>query len=855
MYQCYYFLPLSTTSEFICPNDNVFISLYCADAVLPQSSADKATANKKKKKEKPKRTATTTTTTNAAASSTSSDQMSLLSSLLQKLQALSSNKSQCTNALNALMEGRVACSIPGFDPSMIKNTATAAAAADGTSKKKKNEGGIGGMGDDPLELAMGFSGDSAMATAATTTTTADPLEDPLGPVTKRGGKKDKKKDAAGLSASSSGDGGGGVADDSLGRNDAHLIMAVTQAINVILASIKVADGTVFNSTASTPPPAAAAKKEDNDDDSINSDEDYTSEAIMLAALSSHLIIALMNNRTLFETITKASRGGGNSHSMSMADTSFGMTSSLGMMDMDEDFPSSRSSPSRGGASSSSASPQKDMKNVIMSHAKAVVGRALTSAVMGSLWSLETLGNGHVSSQDSSSQLKDDGSSSPEQTKVQQSTIRNAMWSSLLALETMFQLNPNPKLLMFSSVTSPFGAGVSVEDVLSTSTMGSGTNYNSRLWSGHAHSMMGMETIDMWNGILKRIMMGYQLGFTLVEGTSLSSTDGGGNNYLSQVCQEVTESMFTSENDSKFITIVTYEIDKGDVTSLSGPPPGKKARKSSSSRSKKSKQVPETDKVIVELSALLRERVENHIMFDCHVSVRRWAVLAFGWLCKGQKRLLETCMTLLTRDESWNEVMELPPVESKSALEAADAAASKKKKKKKDTKKRPLSPVNEGQVEGVPGNLSLLVFVCCMIDMIYDAGSTAGITPPSSGWMDEYVKAIMASPESVASSVAAATAPPSAASKKTSAESSKAPARRSSRSKAATQKSAAEKPAAKGSPRGSKRSPGGGKSVWIRPDIRKETAQMAKHLIEAHTRVLQETFSEMLRLTHANAPHE
>ena len=202
------------------------------------------------------------------------------------------------------------------------------------------------MGDDPLELAMGFSGDSAMATAATTTTTtADPLEDPLGPVTKRGGKKDKKKDAAGLSASSSGDGGGGVADDSLGRNDAHLIMAVTQAINVILASIKVADGTVFN-TASTPPPAAAAaasaKKDDNDDDSINSDEDYTSEAIMLAALSSHLIIALMNNRTLFETITKASRGGGSSHSMSMADTSFGMTSSLGMMDMDEDFPSSRS---------------------------------------------------------------------------------------------------------------------------------------------------------------------------------------------------------------------------------------------------------------------------------------------------------------------------------------------------------------------------------------------------------------------------------------------------------------------------------------------------------------------------------
>jgi len=202
-------------------------------------------------------------------------------------------------------------------------------------------------------------------------------------------------------------------------------------------------------------------------------------------------------------------------------------------------------------------------------------------------------------------------------------------------------------------------------------------------------------------------------------------------------------------------------------------------------------------------------------------------------------------------------MELPPYESRSALEAADAAASKKRKKKKDTKKRPLSPTIEAneQIEGVSGNLALLVFVCCTIDMIYDAGSTAGITPPATGWMDEYVKAIMAPPESVSSSVAVATAPPSAASKKTSAESSKAPARRSSRSKAASQKTTAEKPAPKGSPRGSKRSPGGGKSIWIRPDIRNETAELAKHLIEAHTRVLQDTFSETLRLSHPNAPHE
>ena len=770
------------------------------------------------------------------------------------------------------MEGRVACSIPGFDPSMVTNTNTTAT-TDGTNKNKNNEGDFG-MGDVNLTLAVAFSGDSAMAG------TAASLEDPLGPSAsaKRAGKKDKKKresasassgDTAAARPSSlpSGDGGGGVADIALGRNDAHLIMAVTQAINVILSSIKVADATVFNTTSPVVVAAAAAAKHDYDE-CINSDEDYTSEAIMLSALSSHLIMALMNNRALFETITKASRGGGNSHSMSNNDTSFGMMSSLGgtsMMDVDEEYPPSRTSPLRGSSplrggttSSSSATPEKNKKNVIMSHAKAVIGRALTSAVMGALWSLEALGNGHgMSSQNSSSQLKDDGSSpSPEQAKVQQSIIRNAMWSSLIALETLFQLTPNPKLLMFSSISSPFGgSGSSVEDVLGGGGMGGVANYNSRLWSGHAHSMMGMETIGMWNRILKRIMVGYQLGFTL-EGSSLASTDEGGNNYfLLQVCQEVTDSMFTSENDSKFIALVMNEVNKGDYSSPSEPPPVKKARKSSSSRSKKPKQVPETDHVIAELSALLRERAENHVMFDCHVSVRRWAVLAFGWLCKGQKRLLETCVTLLTRDEWWNEVMELPSYESKSALEAV--AAASKKKKKKDTKKRPFSPTLEanGQVEGVPGNLTLLVFVCCMIDMVYDAVSTAGITPPSTGWMDEYVKAIMASSESVASSATAATASPTAASKKTSAASSKAPARRSSRSKAASQKTTAEKPTTKGSPRGSKRSPGGGKSVWVRPDIRSETAELAKHLIEAHAQVLRDTFLEMLHLSHLNAPHE
>jgi len=54
---------------------------------------------------------------------------------------------------------------------------------------------------------------------------------------------------------------------------------------------------------------------------------------------------------------------------------------------------------------------------------------------------------------------------------------------------------------------------------------------------------------------------------------------------------------------------------------------------------KPKKGPEED--YPELSALLSQRIENHASFDCHALMRRWAVLAFGWLCKGQKRVLRT----------------------------------------------------------------------------------------------------------------------------------------------------------------------------------------------------------------------
>ena len=109
------------------------------------------------------------------------------------------------------MEGRVAFSIPGLDPSMLGNNNTTT--ADGSKNKSKGDN-TDGLGDISLTLAAAFSGDSTMAAATS-------REEDVGSTStsKRGGrKKDKKKS----SSSSPGDGGGGItaADDLLGQNEA-----------------------------------------------------------------------------------------------------------------------------------------------------------------------------------------------------------------------------------------------------------------------------------------------------------------------------------------------------------------------------------------------------------------------------------------------------------------------------------------------------------------------------------------------------------------------------------------------------------------------------------------------------------
>lgn len=203
------------------------------------------------------------------------------------------------------------------------------------------------------------------------------------------------------------------------------------------------------------------------------------------------------------------------------------------------------------------------------------------------------------------------------------------------------------------------------------------------------------------------------------------------------------------------------------------------------------------------------------------------------------------MTMLTRKEGWKEVLEIPPTESEEGAEALTVAevAPKKKKKKESTVTKDVNvqPAKEESADGLRGDLALVIFVSCMVDLI----STGGISPSNTGWMDEYVKMITDAPdieEQFPNSKPAAEPTPKADDDK----SEEGPVRRSSRkrSKKATAKAieraADAEDVSRTSPKAGKKS-----SSWVRPNVTDEVAYLTKLLIEAHTSCLQDCFQQHL----------
>ncbi len=667
--------------------------------------------------------------------------------------------------------------------------------------------------------------------------------------------------------------------DHSASNDAHLIMAVTQAINILISFVKT------QKQASVATTNASSSSQD-----ATSNEEYKDASIILTALSHHLTTSLVNDKSMLESITKSSQysystlnslsslGGGVNSPPSVFES--GLRSMEDVIDIDD--PSSTSFSGRGAARGSSTrgggatSPERGLqqqqaKKLILANAKAVAGRGLASAVMGVLYAMETLGevcfmDGEDSVTGDAAVGKSDGSEKEEEAKrgdsknMERTMLRKAVWTSLLTLEASFQLSVRPKLLMVSAVTVPTTGMSSMPASTSSSMMDfdgmlsgvgtAGQDSSSNVPWSHAHTMMGSDTIAMWNGFVQRIMADYKIGFHQMEGLGEGMSElKEENKQLVQLCSKVANSAFSSSEDVEFITLVLGSKG-GEAAAASNPePPAKKAKKGTR-KTKQPDKRDEREEELAELSSLLARRPENLILFDCHVSVRRWAVLAFGWLCKGQRRLLETCTTLLARRAEWEKVMELAPLNGKlvAALGATEdpvvsSVASKKKKKKKDQKsKRSFakgSPSDD--LEGLPGSVALVTFVSCMVDVIYDAGATGGLTPPTSGWMDEYVNLIAETPclpISAASSAASALAAAPASPRKE-----EAPVRRTTRARATK---ATSKALGRSSPKGAKKPPTSPSNrVWVRPDVRDETAVLTKYLIECHDRSLQDSFGRYL----------
>ncbi|KAL9190922.1 hypothetical protein ACHAXT_000628 [Thalassiosira profunda] len=774
-------------------------------ASRPSAGAGKkAKAKKKGKKEKSKPAASSDTdeAMSALPNQEGVSDNTLLSMLLLEVQALSQDKGRCTAALQAMLEGRVAYTIQrGEDegpPSDFHPTLASYAAA----------------------LAGKAGEEAAVASPA-------------------GGKK---RGAEKKSAEKKGKGGADGSSNSEGSRDAHVVMAATHAINVLLRSLKKGgDG------------AAASGKTTGEDeeDAPSIDQSTKDRAIMLIALSHPLITALVNDRTTLETITKASRGSavGGSPRHSRSPSSFSM-------DLDDE-PMTRGrslSPERGGSAANRGDAGAGTKRVITSHAKAAVGRALASGVMGALWGMEALVKcvGCLKEELEDGEDQDKKPSATDGIDAEHTIVRKCLWSALVALEAAFQLTPQPKLLSTSAVSSPtgfgadtIGGGVDFDRLLSGAsaiTGGSVSMSNSR-----AHQTYGADVISTWNALLQRILLDYQVALHEPLSAGAEGEEEKENSILARVCQDVNDSAFQNDGDSMLISLALRE----DKDTMASEPPAKKKRRTATKRKPASKAKSDQGGADhSELSMLLSHHEENSVPFDCHVSVRRWAALAFGWLGQGQKRLLQTGADMLSKGKvnRWAKVMELP--EAAATATEVPVAASTKKKKKSKKKSKSKSPATsddadltgaEKETNSMPGNLAVVVYVSCMADAVHSSGATGGLSPPSTGWMDEYVKAVVGdvseAPEEKKEAKKKASAKPAAASpptRKSTRKRSKT-AKGSSANDAATTTSQASSP-----PRGS---PGAmARTVWVRPEVRNEASVLARLLVEAHCRCMQENYS-------------
>lgn len=169
-----------------------------------------------------------------------------------------------------------------------------------------------------------------------------------------------------------------------------------------------------------------------------------------------------------------------------------------------------------------------------------------------------------------------------------------------------------------------------------------------------------------------------------------------------------------------------------LVDVNGPPVVEKGKRGGrrSSATKKSSVLADSFALMMESSPA------NSTAIDGRISVRRWASMAFVWLCQGQSRGMDAVVSLLENEEAWSTILDCP---------ARSIEMETPTKKKGGKGKKKTAEVKIVELIRVPGTVAVTTLAARLLDLICVSGSNGGARSPTGG-MDTYVAAILSALE-------------------------------------------------------------------------------------------------------------
>lgn len=231
--------------------------------------------------------------------------------------------------------------------------------------------------------------------------------------------------------------------------------------------------------------------------------------------------------------------------------------------------------------------------------------------------------------------------------------------------------------------------------------------------------------------------------------------------------------------------------------------------------------------------------ESLITFDGRISVRRWGSTSFTWLCKGQYTALEVANKILS-DYRWTQILQSPSSSIPTRINNTPKRLISQRRTRQGTKNKnkadatQIHNMNTSKTgPSIPGNVACIALACRLIDLVDETGTSCGVRAPTGG-IDIYAGIIFGiiSPEHITTWMTSS-ASKSQASSKSGKGSSRVGRTRRSMSVTNDESFAVSFSS----------SISANKFVWMRPDIRTIAAVVINQLITAHTKCLEENYSE------------